>query len=313
MATARPLQELDPDLIRPNPDNPRLIFQEEEMIQLMNSIREVGVKVPVSVYPTGNRYVLIDGERRWRCTKRLNLRAIPTIIQPRPSKLENLLMMFNIHNVRVDWDLMPMALKLGEVRDMLTKAGKATDVKALAAITGVPRPTVQRALDLLDLPKKYQRMLLKEAGKPRSEQKIKPDLFIEIYKSLHTVERHVPEVLQQVSKPAYIDAMVTKYRKGVVQNVVAYRDLSKIARAEKTGVDRASAIPTIVHLVRTPSYGIKEAFADTVEAAYEQRTLASKLRSISAKLQDLKPGRALTTELVSALTETRAQIDRLLR
>lgn len=312
MASTTPLQTVSPDEIRQNPDNPRLVFREEEMTQLMNSIREVGIKVPVSLYQDGKHYVLIDGERRWRCAKRLNLKAIPSIIQPKPTRLENLLMMFNIHNVRLDWDLMPMALKLAEVRDMLQKSGKAADVKALSAITGVPTPTVKRAFDLLDLPSKYQKMLLKEAEKPRSEQRIKPDLFIEIYKSLHAVERYTPEVFEAVQKPEYVEAMVDKYMSGVVDNVVGFRELTKIARAERAGVDREHAIPTIIRLVRRKNYGIKDAFQDTVQAAYEQRDLASKLKSLSQRLADLKSVAALNREVVNALKALKTQVDRLL-
>src|SRR5580704_15379413 len=112
------LQEIKPDKIRANPDNPRLVFREDEMQQLMDSIKEVGIKVPVSLYEDGSKFVLLDGERRWRCPKRLNLSAVPAIVQPKPDRLENILMMFNIHNVRVDWDPMPMALKLKDVQDL---------------------------------------------------------------------------------------------------------------------------------------------------------------------------------------------------
>ncbi len=190
--TVTPLQEISPDRVKQNPDNPRLIFQEDEMNELLESIREVGIKVPVSVYLDGHHFTLLDGERRWRCAKKLNLKTLPAIVQPKPSRLENFLMMFNIHNVRVDWDLMPMALKLGDVRDMLTKEGKDTSPKSLSAVTGVRLPTIRRALELLDLPTKYRKMLLKEAEKPRSQQKIKADLFIEVYKSMRAVERYVP-------------------------------------------------------------------------------------------------------------------------
>jgi len=168
------LQQVSPDKIRANPDNPRLAFREDEMQQLMDSIKEVGIKVPVSLYEDGSKLVLLDGERRWRCAKRLNLGAIPAIIQPKPTRLENILMMFNIHNVRVDWDPMPMALKLKIVRELLEKEGKATSPKALSAVTGVPLASVRRALDLLDLPQKYQNMLVNEAEKPRSEQRVIP-------------------------------------------------------------------------------------------------------------------------------------------
>lgn len=156
------LREISPDKIRANPDNPRLVFREDEMQQLMDSIKEVGIRVPVSLYEDGSKFVLLDGERRWRCAKRLNLEVIPAIVQPKPSRLENILMMFNIHNVRVDWDPMPMALKLQLVKELLEREGKDAGAKALSAVTGVRLSSVRRALELLDLPQKYQTMLVRE-------------------------------------------------------------------------------------------------------------------------------------------------------
>ena len=312
MARGATLQEISPDKIRPNPDNPRLIFREDEMNQLLESIKEVGVKVPVSLYEERPKYVLIDGERRWRCAKRLNLPVIPAIVQPKPSKLENLLMMFNIHNVRVDWDPMPMALKLKEVRDLLEKEGQPTNAKALSGVTGVPLATVRRALDLLNLPAKYQRLLLKEAEKPRAEQRVKADLFIEVYKSLHAIERHAPEVLESVSQANYIDSMVQKYLDGVVDNVVGYREVSKIARAELAGVSKRDALPVLVRLVRNKNYSIKEAFQDTVQAAYERRDLLTKVNGLRTRLAETRAGSRLSTEMRDALEQLRSEINRLL-
>ena len=113
------LQEISPDKIRANPENPRFVFREDEMQQLMDSIKKLEIQGPISLYEDGSKFVLLDGERRWRCAKRLNLKIIPAIVQPKPSRLENILMMFNIHNVRVDWDPMPMALKLRLVKELL--------------------------------------------------------------------------------------------------------------------------------------------------------------------------------------------------
>jgi ParB family transcriptional regulator, chromosome partitioning protein len=310
---ASPLQEINPDAIRPNPDNPRLIFREEEMNELMQSIKEVGVKVPISVYADGNQYVLLDGERRWRCSKRLNIRSIPAIVQPKPTRLENLLMMFNIHNVRVDWDVMPMALKLGEIRDMLASEGKDTSPKALAAITGLRLATVRRAIELLELPEKYQRMLLREAEKPRNEQRIKVDLFIEIYKSLHVIERYAPEVFNEISTEKYVEAMVDKYVSGVVDNVVSFREVSKIARAERAGVNKEEALPVILKLVKQNDYSIKDAFQDTVQAAYELRDLAGKARALAEKLSKYKRQKQLGADTLDALYDLRNELNRLLK
>src|SRR2546422_3641898 len=131
------VEQIDPDVIRRNPENPRLIFREDDLNLLLNSIQNVGIQVPVTVYRDAKHYRLIDGERRWRCAKRLNLAKMPAIVQPKPNRLENLLMMFNIHNVRVQWHLVATAKKLKVVQDLLTKEGKAASPKDLATVTGV--------------------------------------------------------------------------------------------------------------------------------------------------------------------------------
>jgi ParB family transcriptional regulator, chromosome partitioning protein len=309
---AATLQQISPDKIRANPDNPRIVFREDEMQQLMDSIKEVGIKVPVSLYEDGTKFVLLDGERRWRCAKRLNLRVVPAIVQPKPNRLENILMMFNIHNVRVDWDPMPMALKLRDVQELLIKEGKDSNAKVLSAITGVPLSSVRRALDLLDLPKKYQALLVREAGKPRSEQKVKADLFIEVYKSLHAIERHTPEVMQEVTKADYVDSMVQKYIRGIIDNVVSYREVSKIARAEYAGVSRNEAIPALIKLVRSKQYSIKDAYRDTVQAAYERRDLVTRIDGIAQRLSEFRGRARITPEIRQALELMRSEIDRLL-
>lgn len=306
------LQDISPDRIRKNPDNPRLLFREDDMNELLESIREVGIKVPVSLYEDGQHYVLIDGERRWRCAKKLNLPTMPAIVQPKPTRLENLLMMFNIHNVRVDWDPMPMALKLREVSSLLEKAGQSTNAKALSAVTGVPLASVRRALDLLDLPEKYQRLLLREGEKPKNEQRVKADLFIEIYKSLHAIERHAPEVLEVVPKSAYIDSMVRKYVTGIIDNVVAYREVSKMARAEKAGIDRRAVIPVLIKLAKNPEFSIGQAFEATVQAAYDRRDLTTKIDGIASRLAEYRSATQLGEELRSAIVRVRNEIDRLL-
>ncbi|MBE3142983.1 MAG: ParB/RepB/Spo0J family partition protein [Planctomycetes bacterium] len=306
------LEKISPDLIQQNPDNPRLIFREEDMQELLDSIKEVGIKVPVSLYSERNHYVLLDGERRWRCAKRLNLHEIPAIVQPKPTRLENLLMMFNIHNVRVDWDPMPMAMKLKEVRELLLEGGQSTNPKELAAVTGLSLASVRRALELLDLPKKYRDLLINESQKPRSSQQIKADLFIEIYKSFRVIEKHSPDVLSSFSKAQYVEAMVEKYKEGVVDNVVSYRQVSKIARSELAGVAKPSTAPAIVRLVREKKYSIKDAYRDTVESAYQNRDLVSKLESLTERLSQIKTG-SLASELKDALKALQVHVTRLLK
>src|SRR5579859_3107159 len=101
---------LDPQKIKPNPENPRLIFHADELQGLEDSIKLQGVLVPIAVYRDGAKYVILDGERRWRCALKLGLPRLPAIVQPKPDRLTNIMMMFAIHNARRDWDPLPTAM-----------------------------------------------------------------------------------------------------------------------------------------------------------------------------------------------------------
>jgi len=306
------LRLIDPDLIDQNPDNPRLIFHENEMTQLRESIREVGIKVPLSVYEKEDRYVLIDGERRWRCAKKLNLREVPAVTQPEPEPLQNLLTMFNIHNVRQAWDLMPMAIKLAQVKEMLEAEGTPARAKDLAGLTGLPITQVNRAFELLELPKKYREMLMKEAQKPRDQQKVKADLFVELNKSKRVIQRYAPAVFRQVTADEYVESMLQKYLGGVVNNVVRFRDVSKIARAELAGGETGQVVPVLVRLVKDKNYRIEDAYRQTVQSAYETRDITTRTTGLRERLADFPPEEELPVETKEDLRLLRAEIDRLL-
>ncbi|WP_307816544.1 ParB/RepB/Spo0J family partition protein [Nocardioides limicola] len=89
--------ELPVGAIRPNPRQPRQVFEEEAMAELVHSISEVGLLQPVVVRPVGDDYELVMGERRWRATQAAGLTMIPAIVRPtddddllRDALLENL-------------------------------------------------------------------------------------------------------------------------------------------------------------------------------------------------------------------------------
>lgn len=68
--------------IEPNPDQPRMVFDEGALQELSASIKEHGVLQPILVRPLGeNRYQLIAGERRWRATRAAGLATIPALVE----------------------------------------------------------------------------------------------------------------------------------------------------------------------------------------------------------------------------------------
>ena len=67
--------------ISPNKRQPREVFEEEAMAELVHSIKEVGLLQPIVVRKTGNAYELVMGERRWRASQVAGLELIPAIVR----------------------------------------------------------------------------------------------------------------------------------------------------------------------------------------------------------------------------------------
>ena len=90
--------EIDVDRITPNPRQPRQVFEEEALAELVHSVKEVGLLQPIVVRRLAeDRYELIMGERRWRATQEAGLATIPAIVRDtsddamlRDALLENL-------------------------------------------------------------------------------------------------------------------------------------------------------------------------------------------------------------------------------
>ena len=73
--------EIAINLIAPNPDQPRKVFDQEKLQELANSIAAHGVIQPVVLNRKGDRYVIIAGERRWRASKLAGLERIPAVVK----------------------------------------------------------------------------------------------------------------------------------------------------------------------------------------------------------------------------------------
>ena len=70
------------DHIEPNPEQPRMVFEQEALDELAASIREHGVLQPILVRPLGpNTYQIVAGERRWRASRLAGLETIPALIE----------------------------------------------------------------------------------------------------------------------------------------------------------------------------------------------------------------------------------------
>ena len=282
------LKDIAPDLIKRNDDNPRIFFRDEEMDTLMRSIKRYGIQVPITVYQEGDRFVLIDGERRWRSALKLNLRRIPAIIQPRPSPLENLLLMFNIHSLREQWDYFTIANKLPDVQQRFRRErGKEATEVELSDATGLTRGQIRRCLYLLGLPQKYRDQLVEELSLPKRMQKLSEDLFIEMERALRTVQSRVPDAIGNINTVR--DSLIGKFRKGVIKNVTEFRLLSKMATAvDNLGIKKGKAKSSLSEIFDpTNDISIEEVFTERFGLKYDERKVVLSVDSIINYLEGL--------------------------
>jgi ParB/RepB/Spo0J family partition protein len=305
------LQKIPIDQIDRNPDNPRIVFRSRDLDELLASIRIHGIQVPISVYREAGRYVLIDGERRWRCALKLNLPVIPALVQPKPSPLANLLLMFNIHALREQWDLLTIAMKLPSIIQMMkANLGKAPTEAELSTETGLNRAIIRRSKLLVALPQKYKDQILSELRKPKSQQKFTEDLFIEMERALTTVQRAIPEVIPD--REAVRRILLKKFTSGIINNRVLFRQVGKIARAEKVGVDRLLAARELTKLFADNSYKIEQAFSNSVGEAYVERDLGTRIEGLLSLLNEVDAD-DLEGEVVNKLNSLIERVSSLLR
>lgn len=150
------LAAIAPSNIAPNPQQPRTEFREEELAELVHSVREFGVLQPIVVRPRRGassdepQYELIMGERRWRASTIAQLEAIPAIVRDtsddamlRDALLENL------HRAQLN------ALEEASAYQQLLEDFGITQ-EQLAEKLGRSRPQITNTLRLLKLPEAVQ-------------------------------------------------------------------------------------------------------------------------------------------------------------
>jgi len=169
---ARPILKLKSRLQRipvkdmaPNPDNPREEESRFDVTDIRQSLESVGeILVPLVVCPNRKRrkssdpkYIILDGERRWRAASELakkdrRFSKVPAnVVSGQLSKYENLKTMFNIHMKRKEWSTSAVAEALDDL--FRTRPSlKNASVKNIAFETGLGNTEVREAMQFLRMP-----------------------------------------------------------------------------------------------------------------------------------------------------------------
>ena len=150
-------REINPSDIEPNPRQPRQVFDEEALAELVHSIREFGLMQPIVVREvadggaTGKRYQLVMGERRWRASQEAGLTAIPAIVrETTDNDLLRDALLENIHRAQLN------PLEEAAAYQQLLDEFEVTH-EELATRIGRSRPVITNMIRLLKLPIAVQR------------------------------------------------------------------------------------------------------------------------------------------------------------
>src|SRR5262244_3566276 len=153
-AQGEELLEVDVDMIDPNPDQPRVNFNEDKLNELAQSIRSNGLVQPLLLRRiTNGRYQIVAGERRWRAAQRAGLQRINAVVRSIPdSKLLELALIENIQRE----ELNPIE-EASAYQRLIHNLGLTQD--EVAQQVGKDRSSIANYLRLLKLPEDVQRML----------------------------------------------------------------------------------------------------------------------------------------------------------
>lgn len=146
---ARTQRRLPIEFLRGNPRNPRKNFNEDDLAELVASVKEKGIVQPIVVRPVDgerNRFEIIAGERRWRAAQRANLHDVPVVVLEVSDR--EALELAIIENVQRA-DLNPLEEALGYER--LTEEFSYSQAD-LAKVIGKSRSHVANTMRLLKLP-----------------------------------------------------------------------------------------------------------------------------------------------------------------
>ncbi len=147
------LMELDIDRIDPADAQPRGVFKENKLEELAQSIRHNGIIQPLVVRPSGDRFQIVAGERRWRAAQRAGLHRVPCIVKDVLE--ENVLELSLIENIQRE-ELNPIE-EANAYKKLLERRNLTQE--DVAKRVGKDRSSITNALRLLKLPLEVQRLV----------------------------------------------------------------------------------------------------------------------------------------------------------
>jgi ParB/RepB/Spo0J family partition protein len=257
------LQDLPTNRIVANENNPRLDFPRNELNRLAESIANEGILVPIVVYPDGNKFVLVDGERRFRCARELSLEKVPALVTAQGREDEILLQMFNIHQIREPWRDIPTAKALSRLIEFKrTETGTEPTDSELRDMTGLSVERIRQLRYVVQLPEDWQTYI--------REGTIPLNFFWEL--KVNVIEPMAalrPMLFVEIGRDRIMTSLVEKRLRRVITDSVSLRDVRPIIKyaAEDAAANKSESSffdDSIRELILDPEATIEDIYEDTV-------------------------------------------------
>ncbi|HAQ51143.1 MAG TPA: chromosome partitioning protein ParB [Lachnospiraceae bacterium] len=192
------IKEVDINKVEPDRNQPRQNFDEDELENLADSIKQFGVIDPLLVQDKGDYYEIVGGERRWRASKIAGLKKVPIIVREF-TKQEKVLISLIENTQRQDLNPIEEATTYKRLMDEFDLTQDE-----VAARVSKSRPAVSNALRLLNLSEEVQQLLAEKtisSGHARALLGIKdPEKQSEFANAIIDKRLSVREVEKEIKK-----------------------------------------------------------------------------------------------------------------
>ncbi len=299
--------------------NPRKRFVDTEEDVLIDSILSKGLLNPIIVYKRkkDNRYVILDGERRFRAFTKLNKVEISChVLENEPTELENYSMMFHIHNVREEWTDFAIAQTLVKVIYEMGKDLKhleRQDKLQLSKLTSLSEYKINKYLVFYDYPQSIIDKFMESELKEVPDKGMDPDILAEMHAPIKLIEDELPEFLKKYNKEKIIDACVKKKANEIVKTNRDFRILTKsLSAMKKGGVRKKVMFEKLESFINDLTITPQIIFEETSETIYQIDSILKKTEALIKEVQNLNLNQ-LTKDEKSRLSNNLNKLTNLLK
>ncbi len=268
------MEKLKLTQIVPDKNQPRKYFQVEKMASLKDSIRRNGIISPLIVQKEGDKYLLIDGERRYRSATELGLKEVPVQIVIPKNDFARLVEQFHIQEQHEEW----------------TSVEKA---QAILNIVEVSKKSLQEVCEMLSVDSKSLRMYIAFARLQHKERFFELQISISNAEKIQELKNFVRLIKEKTLNQAFTKNDESKLEKAIIEKI---KDKEITGRRDYTRIkDSFRSQPKLIEKFLSGDFDIDAQFVKSnARGAYYARNMIQNLTYCIANAQGFLKEKSVT-------------------